>query len=182
MKKLARYFLEGLLFLVPMVVTIYVIYIVFVKIDGIFKFKTPGLGVLVTLLLITGMGLIASNFLTRGFLRIMEKVLLQLPVVKLIYGPTKILINAFLGEKKSLKPVLVTILPESDIKAIGFITLENLNNLGLSDHVAVYFPQSYNFAGNLVIVPKGQVTPLNIESGEVLAMIISGGITSQENI
>ena len=78
--------------------------------------------------------------------------------------------------------MLVTILPESDIKAIGFITLENLNNLGLSDHVAVYFPQSYNFAGNLVIVPKGQVTPLNIESGEVLAMIISGGITSQENI
>ncbi|MCK5427788.1 MAG: hypothetical protein KAJ34_08840, partial [Thermodesulfovibrionia bacterium] len=62
MKKLTRYFFEGLLFLVPVVATIYVVYIIFMKIDSLFKFTFPGLGFLVTILTIIVVGFVASNF------------------------------------------------------------------------------------------------------------------------
>ena len=64
-----------------------------------------------------------------------------------------------------------------NIQVVGFLTRESLEHLGLSDRVAVYLPQSYNFAGNLVVVPREQVTPLNVESGDIMAFILSGGIT-----
>jgi len=180
MRKITRYFLEGLLFVVPLMATIYVVYIIFVKIDSIFRFDIPGVGFIVTLLIITAVGFIASNFLTRGLIRLVDKIFTRLPLVKMIYTSIKDLINAFVGDKKSFnKPVLVTLVPGSNIQAIGFVTRESLANLGLSEHVAVYLPQSYNFAGNLVVVPKGQVSPVSAESGDIMAFIVSGGITSQ---
>ena len=98
----------------------------------------------------------------------------------MIYTSIKDLIGAFVGEKKGFnKPVLVTLLPGSNIQVIGFVTQENLDNLGLIDKVAVYLPQSYNFAGNLIVAPKEQVIPINAERGSVMAFIVSGGITAK---
>jgi len=178
MKKLTKYFLEGLLFLVPLVATIYVLYIVFVKIDRLFGFEIPGLGLAFTILLITVIGFIASNFLTRRIVLLVDKTFRRLPLVKIIYSSIKDLIGAFVSEKKGfIKPVLVTLLPGSNIQVVGFVTRENLDNLGLIDKVAVYLPQSYNFAGNLIVVPKEQVAPINAESKSVMAFIVSGGIS-----
>ena len=67
-------------------------------------------------------------------------------------------------------------------EVIGFLTCESLANLGIVDSVAVYLPQSYNFAGNLVIVRRDQVTPLRAESGQVMAFIVSGGVTGQDTV
>ncbi len=179
MKKLTKYFLEGLLFLIPLVATSYVIYIIFVKIDNIFRFKIPGVGFIVTILTITLVGFIASNFLTRKLVRLVDNVFKRLPLVKMIYSSIKDLISAFVGDKKGFnKPVLVSIIPGSNIQVIGFVTCETLAHLGLSEYVAVYLPQSYNFAGNLVVVPKDQVTPIHADSGNVMAFIVSGGITA----
>ncbi|RJQ41499.1 MAG: DUF502 domain-containing protein [Nitrospiraceae bacterium] len=179
MKKLLKYFFEGLLFLVPLVVTIYVLYFVFVKIDSIFSFKIPGVGFIITILTVTLVGFFASYFLTRSLVNIVDKLFSRMPVVKMIYTSIKDLIGAFVGEKKSFnKPVLVTVSPGSNIKVIGFVTRENLDNMGLAGAVAVYLPQSYNFAGNLIIVPKEQVAPFNFESGQAMAFIVSGGITA----
>ena len=180
MKRLTRYFFEGLLFLVPVVATIYVIYIVFVKIDSIFEFKLPGLGFLVTILTIIVVGFVASNFLTRRIVRLVDTIFTRLPLIKMIYTSMRDLINAFVGDKKGFsKPVLVTLSQMINIQFVGFVTRESLENLGLSDRVAVYLPQSYNFAGNLIVVPREQVTPLNAESGDVMAFILSGGITAK---
>ncbi len=180
MKRLTRYFFEGLLFLVPVVATIYVIYIVFVKIDSIFEFKLPGLGFLVTILTIIVVGFVASNFLTRRIVRLVDTIFTRLPLIKMIYTSIRDLINAFVGDKKGFnKPVLVTLSQMINIQFVGFVTRESLENLGLSDRVAVYLPQSYNFAGNLIVVPREQVTPLNAESGDVMAFILSGGITAK---
>jgi uncharacterized membrane protein len=180
MKKLTRYFFEGLLFLVPIVATIYVIYIIFIKIDGLFQFTMPGLGFLVTIVTIVLVGFVASNFLTRRIVRFVDGIFARLPLIKMVYTSIKDLINAFVGDKKSFnKPVLVTLLQESNIQVVGFVTHESLESLGLADHVAVYLPQSYNFAGNLIVVPKEQVTPLNTDSGDVMAFIVSGGITAK---
>jgi len=60
------------------------------------------------------------------------------------------------------------------------MTRESLDNLGLKDHVAVYLPQSYNFAGNVLIFPKEAVTPLEIESSEVMTFIVSGGVAGEQ--
>jgi uncharacterized membrane protein len=70
------------------------------------------------------------------------------PIIKLLYTSAKDLMGVFVGEKKFFdKPVLVSLLPDSETKVIGFITREDLNSLGLSGSVAVYMPQAYNFAG-----------------------------------
>ncbi|MBI5183976.1 MAG: DUF502 domain-containing protein [Nitrospinae bacterium] len=180
MKKLTKYFFEGLLVLVPLVATIYVIYIIFVKIDRLFRFEIPGMGFAATILIITAIGFIASNFLTKGLIRLIDRIFSRLPLVKMIYTSIKDLIGAFVGEKKGFnKPVFVALSPESNIRVIGFVTRESLNNIGLADSVAVYLPQSYNFAGNLIVVPKDQVTPISAEGGRVMAFIVSGGITAQ---
>ncbi|MBI5741250.1 MAG: DUF502 domain-containing protein [Nitrospirae bacterium] len=179
MKRLTRYFFEGLLILVPMVATIYVIYIVFVKIDSIYKFRIPGAGFVVTFLTIMLVGFISSNILTKRLMQLIESTVNRLPLVKMIYMAVKDLMNAFVGDKKSFnRPVLVAVSPDRNIQVIGFMTRERLENIGLPDKVAVYLPQSYNFAGNVVIVSKELVTPLSADSGEVMAFIVSGGVAS----
>ncbi len=179
MKRLTRYFFNGLIFLVPIVATIYVIYIVFVKIDNLFDFPVPGTGFLITIFIITFIGFIGSNFLTRRLIHLVDMIFSRLPLIKMIYTSVKDLISAFVGEKKGFnKPVAVTLLPGSNVRVIGFVTNESLNELGLTDTVAVYLPQSYNFAGNLIIVPKDQVTPLSVDSAAVMKFIVSGGIAT----
>jgi uncharacterized membrane protein len=180
MKRLTKYFFEGLLVLIPLVATIYVVYAVFNKIDHLFRFRIPGMGFVVTILTITFVGFISSNFLTRKLVGLVDKVFKKLPVVKMIYTSVKDLIGAFVGDTKSFdKPVLVTLSPGSNIQAIGFITRASLENIGFADKVAVYLPQSYNFAGNLIVVPGDQVTPLSVDSGDIMAFIVSGGVTAK---
>jgi len=179
MKRITRYFLEGLLVLLPLVATIYVIYAVFRKIDSIYEFTIPGMGFLLTIVTITIVGFISSNFIARKAVRLMDNLFAQLPFVKMIYTSIKDLIGAFVGDKKSFdKPVLVTLSPENNIQAVGFVTQQSLEYLGFADKVAVYLPQSYNFAGNLIIVPKEQVTPLTGDSGDIMAFIVSGGVAA----
>ncbi len=179
MKRLAKYFFEGLLFLVPLVATVWVINAVVVKIDSIFGFDIWGLGFIATILIITVVGFIASNFLTRKLVGLIDAVFTRLPLVKMVYTSIKDLIGAFVGDKKSFnKPVLVTLSPSSNIRVIGFVTRDSLDNLGLNEYVSVYLPQSYNFAGNLIVAPKEQITPVSADSGDIMAFIVSGGITA----
>ncbi len=118
MKRFTKYFFEGLLFLVPVVATVYVLLFVFRKIDGLFRFETPGIGFLVTIVLITIFGFIASNFLTRGAVRIIDRIMCRLPLVKMIYTSIKDLIGAFVGDKKGFsRPVLVKVSAESSVQA-----------------------------------------------------------------
>jgi len=179
MRQLTKYFLNGLAFLVPVVATIYVVYAVFVKIDKLYEFPVPGMGFLLTMVIITVIGFLASNFLTRWAVGIVDKMMRRLPLVKMIYSSVKDLIYAFVGERKGFgSPVAVSL--GGGVKALGFVTCESLDKLGMKDEVAVYLPQSYNFAGNLIIVPREQVTALDAESGDLMAFIVSGGITSSK--
>jgi uncharacterized membrane protein len=180
LKRIVRYFLEGLLYVIPLAVTVFVLYKMFVTVDGWLKLPVPGAGFALTIAGITVIGFLASNVLTRGLLSLVEKMFERLPFIKLIYSSIKDLIGAFVGEKKSFdKPVLVTLTADSQAKAIGFITRESLEAYGLEDHVAVYFPQSYNFAGNLLLFPKEQVQPLDVESSEAMAFLVSGGVSGR---
>jgi uncharacterized membrane protein len=180
MKRLSQYFLQGLLFLVPLVVTISVIYWVFVRIDGVLNLPVPGLGFIVTIVFVTLVGFGASNFLTRNIVHLVDKIFARLPLVKMIYTAIKDLVNAFVGDKKSFnRPVQVVIDRESNLRVIGFATRDSLDSIGIKDSVAVYLPQSYNFAGNLIIVDREQIIPVSADPGEIMKLIVSGGVSSK---
>ena len=178
MNDLARNFFEGLLILVPVVTTLYVAWLVLETIDGWLPIPFPGAGILVTVGLITLTGRYASTVFVQKIVDMMEAVLIKAPFVKLLYTSIKDLIAAFMGEKKRFdQPVLVSLSPGGYGEAVGFVTRTDLEFLGLLGHVAVYFPQSYNFAGHLLVFPKDQVRPLEVESSEVMAFIVSGGVS-----
>jgi len=180
MKRISQYFLQGLLFLIPLFVTLYVIYWIFIKIDRVLDLPVPGLGFVVTIVFITLIGFIASNFLTRNIVHLVDKVFARLPLVKMIYTSIRDLVNAFVGDKKSFnKPVQVAVDRENNIKILGFATRDSLETIGIKDSMAVYVPQSYNFAGNLIIVKKEQVIPLETDPGEVMKLIVSGGVSAR---
>jgi len=182
MNDLTKNFFEGLFLLVPVVVTIVVVLKVFEIIDGWLNIPIPGVGFLITIVLITLAGRLASNVFFRGALGSLEKLLTRTPFIKLVYTSLKDLIEAFMGEKKRFdQPVMVTLVPGGNVEAIGFVTRQSMEMFGLKDHVAVYFPQSYNFAGNLLVFPKDQVRPLDAESSEVMAFIVSGGVSGGAN-
>lgn len=182
MKKLINYFLKGLVIFVPMALTVFLLIWAFKSLDAVFPdaltASFPGMGILLTVLLIFVIGFVASNFLGKRLFALIEKIFTGLPLVKLLYSAVKDMIEAFAGEKKSFdKPVIASIVPGETAKVVGFVTQENLENLGLSDYVAVYLPQSYNFAGNVLLFPKESVKPLNIESSQAMAFIVSGGVS-----
>lgn len=194
MQKLFTNFLKGILILGPLFVTVYVIWIVFVKIDGLLRIPIPGVGFALTILFIVVVGFLASNILFEKVFNYLEKVVTRLPVVKLLYFSIKDFINAFVGEKKSFtRPVMITIGPGvlgvqaagaggssqgADMKLLGFVTSEAIELPGTEDRVAVYLPQSYNFGGLLVLVPRDSVTPLaTADSAKIMAFIVSGGVS-----
>ncbi len=186
MKRILKYFLRGLLIFVPAGLTIFILFHVFTSLDKLFRerlpfIQVPGLGLLVGLLVTIGgiflIGLFASNFVGKKLFGLVDKIFANVPLVKMLYSAIRDLVEAFAGEKKKFdKPVLVTLGPGCDAKVVGFMTRESLDNLGLKDHVAVYFPQSYNFAGNVLLFPKEAVKPLDIESSEAMTFIVSGGV------
>lgn len=182
MARLLKYFFRGLVVLAPLVLTVWLTVEIFRRVDswlgGLFGFTIPGAGVLLTVALITLFGFLASNLLARSVLGALEAVLARLPFVRLLYGSTRDLLNAFVGERRRFDaPVLVTLSPDSNLKTLGFVTQESLERYGLRDYVAVYLPQSYNFAGNLVVVPASQVERIRAGGADVMAFIVSGGVT-----
>jgi uncharacterized membrane protein len=180
MKHLMNYFLKGLLVFVPSALTVFTIVWVFTKIDGLLKIPVPGVGLVITILFIALIGFLASNFIGKKFFTLIDGLFNRLPVVKMLYSAIKDLIEAFAGEKKSFdRPAVVELTPGGP-KAVGFITRDSLEFLSLSDHVAVYFPQSYNFAGSVLIFPSSQVTPVNIDSSEAMAFVVSGGVSGKQ--
>jgi len=178
MRRLLNYFLRGLVLVAPLAITLYVCWIVFVRIDGWLGLPVPGLGFVLLIVLITLIGFLGSNLITRGMVAIVEQAVSRLPFVRLLYTSTKDLLNAFVGEKRRFdKPVLVRVSTQSQARMVGFVTQESLDRLGLPGYSSVYFPQSYNFAGNLVAFPSSQLEPLDAASADVMAFIVSGGVT-----
>lgn len=179
MRRLLAYFLRGLVLLAPIAVTAYVCVSLFRSIDGWLGLPVPGAGFALTVVLITVVGFLASNFVTRSVVALVDRVLTRLPFVRLLYGSTRDLMNAFVGEQRRFdRPVLVELVPGSDARVLGFLTQESLDRLGLVGEVGVYVPQAYNVAGQLWVLPASRVRPVAAESAQVMAFIVSGGVTT----
>jgi len=178
MKTLLGYFWRGCLVLVPVAVTIYAAYVVIATFDKLIPIGIPGLGLLLTVGLITLVGFMTSNVMGRAVVEAAEGWLSSLPLLKLVYGSIRDLIEAFVGDKKRFdKPVMLTLVPGSPIRVLGFVVRDTLEQLGAQDHVAVYVPQSYTFAGSLLVAPRDQIEPLTVASSDLMAFIVSGGVS-----
>ncbi|MES1184266.1 MAG: DUF502 domain-containing protein [Myxococcales bacterium] len=175
--RLVRYFVRGCLVTVPLAITGWVIYVTLRFVDNLLPIGIPGLGILVTLSLVTLIGLFTSNVIGKRVFQLTDRALSGMPLVKLIYTSIKDLIRAFVGDHKSFdRPAAVALTP-GGARILGFVTREGLHMLGMPEFVAVYFPQSYNFAGQLAVVPREQVELLDAASAEVMTFIVSGGIS-----
>jgi len=178
LRKVARYFFSGMLFIVPLLATGYFVFWSFAQLDGLLQLPYPGLGFLIIFGVITLFGYFISTFALNTFTDWLDHIINRIPFVKLIYSSIKDLIGAFVGDKRKFdKPVLVTINKENTLHQIGFVTQEDLTELGLTDMVAVYFPHSYAFSGNHFLVPKASIKPLNISGPVAMKFIVSGGIS-----
>lgn len=182
-KTLIKYFLQGLFYIVPTAVTIYVIYYLVVMLDSLIPLEIPGLGILVILLSVTVIGFLGSHFFFTYF-KPFERAIEKTPLIKIIYTSMKDMMNAFVGKKQQFnKPVLIKLGGDMEAERLGFITKVDLSELGIGkDRVAVYLPFSYAISGQVYIVPAKNVTPINASSSDVMKLIISGGVTSVEQL
>lgn len=179
MKKIINYFLQGLLYIVPITVTIYVVVWTFKKIDGILPFNFPGLGVIVVVSIISIIGYLGSTIITSPITSFFQRILHKAPLLKTIYSSVKDLMSTFVGNKKGFsEPVLVKVYDNSTIERIGFVTNDDVASLNIEKgKVLVYMPHSYAISGQLFVVEKKNITSINKPSAEVMKLIISGGVT-----
>jgi uncharacterized membrane protein len=177
-RRLLTYFLRGLVFLTPVGITAYICVVVFNTIDGWLGLPVPGAGFAVSLALITLFGFLATSFLTRSLIGALDDLLERLPFVRLLYSSTRDLVNAFVGEKRRFdKPVVVDLFPGGNARALGFVTQGALHELDMPGFVSVYMPHSYNFSGQMYLFPTTAVTRLDTNSSDMMAFIVSGGVT-----
>jgi len=179
MKRIVKWFAEGLLILAPIFITIWVAYRIFEVIDHLIPVNKPGVGFIITLTFITLIGILGSTLLG-GLFRYIESVFSRLPLLKILYTAIRDLLSAFAGEKKKFnKPVMMRLTKGSGVKLVGFVTQDDINYLGIKDEISVYCPHSYNFSGQLFIVPKEMVEPLNADSSIVMSFVVSGGVAGR---
>ncbi len=182
MKKIARIFLKGLLVLAPVVVTIFIAYKSYQIIDGIFSgplieagLYFPGLGLLVAVALIFSAGLLASYWLGGRVIGYFESLLLRLPLLGTIYGVIKDTASSFGSHKKGFGQ-LVRVRVPGGIEFLGFLTNDSDPVFLGKDQVAVYYMQSMQWAGNLVLVPRAWIEPVDVSTEEALKFIASAGM------
>ncbi len=196
-KKLLRYFLQGVLILAPIIITIWAVTGLFNIIDSLlpnllYQFfpsligtdsdgtphRIPGLGFIVVVLLILLVGYISSSFIVKSLFDLLGRGLEKVPGIKIIYTTVKDFFEAFAGDKKKFnQPVLVNV-SEGDAWQIGFITQQHASEFGMEDHVAVYVPFSYSIAGQLFFLPPHKIKLLeNVNSTDAMKFVISGGVT-----
>lgn len=187
MNKIVRYFIQGLIITVPVIITLYVVFALISMIGSVFsRFGTivspvidPFIVILSAVVLIFIAGVLGSSIMLRPFFIMFDNLLEQTPLIKTLYSSTKDFLSAFVGSKKRFnQPVLITINKENNIQQLGFVTQEDLGELKIGKGtIAVYVPLSYSLSGNLLIVPLDHITRVDASSSEVMKFIVSGGVT-----
>jgi uncharacterized membrane protein len=189
-KALLNYFVKGLLIVVPLGVAIFLIYWAVSRLDSSLNLSTalwtdshgkpmyiPGLGILNVLLIILIAGVLVTNVITEPIKAWFNRWLDRLPLFKFLFSSVKDLTEAFVGEEKKFnEPVLVDV-NEFGLKKIGFLVKKDMSKIGLPNDVAVYFPYSYSFAGQVVIISADKVHPLNVSAADAMKFMISGGVS-----
>ena len=178
MRTLTRSFAQGLLVLAPVGITLWIVLVTVKTLDDWLNTSIPGFGIVIAAAGITLIGYLTGNVVGTKLLEWLEAGLQRVPLIRILYNALRDLFGAFVGSQRKFdKPVAVDI-NRHGLKVLGFLTSEQFDDPQLADHVSVYLPESYNFAGNLIIVPREHVHPLDAEGAEFMAFIVSGGVTA----
>ncbi len=176
MNWLIKNFLRGLVIVVPIAVTVYLLYQTFISLDRLLKLPTPGLGIAILLAAIILIGALAGNFVGRRVFALTETMFTKAPIVRIVYAAIKDLLEAFVGNKRRFdRPVAVQV--TDHVRVFGFITQDDLGTLATAAEVAVYVPFSYTWDGCLLVVGRDRVQPLDADSAKVMALVVSGGVS-----
>lgn len=192
--KLFQYFLQGLLVIAPLAITMYAVYWIVSSIDSqipLFTEKGPdgkiyvqnyGLGFLIVIAAICLIGYLSSFFIKNRIFNLFDTLLVRTPGIRLIYSTVKDFFEAFAGEKKKFnKPALANI-DDNDVWRVGFITQDDAVNFGFDEYVAVYIPMAYSIAGNVYLLPKNRVRPItDVNATDAMKFAISGGVTNVDD-
>jgi uncharacterized membrane protein len=195
MKKIAKallnYFIKGLLIVVPLGAAFFLIFWAISSIDNALNLSDilwpgskngkplyiPGLGIVNVVVVILIAGILVTNVVTDPIKRWFNRWINRLPLFKFLYSSIKDLTEAFVGEEKKFnEPVLVEV-NEFGLKKIGFLVQKDLSSLNLPGEVAVYFPYSYSFAGQVVIISTDKVKPIDKSAADMMKFVISGGVS-----
>ena len=195
-KKILQYFLQGLIILAPITITLWAVLSLFSYIDnilpnlfhsmfpGTFNLdengnlrKIPGLGFIVVVVIVVMVGFVSSSYVVGKIVDFLGHLLERTPGIKFIYSSIKDFVEAFAGNKKKFdKPVLVNVDGE-DVWRMGFMTQAECSRLGLREHCAVYVPHSYAISGIVYIVPRHKIRLMdNVSSTDAMKFAVSGGV------
>ncbi|MFW6369411.1 MAG: DUF502 domain-containing protein [Myxococcota bacterium] len=188
---LRRTLMAGVLLLIPTVVTIWVLYVVFSTVDALLGnllasalgVRIPGLGLLLTLLLIYGVGLFASNVAGKKFIDWFEGLMQRVPMVRAIYRVSKELSLAFgKKEKRPFRKVVALEFPRKGMWVLGFITGDvGERSPAPEGSVYVFIPTTPNpTSGWLVLIPEEDLIPTSYTVDEGTRIIISAGIVGPD--
>ena len=175
-----RTFVSGLLLILPLVITIWLIGFIFRLLDGlgvstlieaVAGRKIPGLGTAITIAVIYLIGLAAGSIVGARILRAVETVFLRLPFVRSIYGPARQLFSVLGRDQGSSQEVVLVEYPRKGLYMMGFVTDREIRS------VSVFLPTTPNpTSGFLVLCDPGEVTPLAVTFPEAMNFIVSGGV------
>ncbi len=187
-KQSIRYFMQGLLYLVPVAVTAYTLYSIFTWVDGLLEtyieeiigFALPGLGLVVIILFVSLIGFLGSTFIFSPVINYFDRLISKAPLIKIIYTAIKDLMSAFVGQKKRFtEPVSVIVNLEPEVIRLGFVTSSDLKSLNMEgDKIAVYLPYSLSVMGDLFIIDTKYVKAVDAAPSEVMKFIVAGGVTT----
>lgn len=186
MKIILSYFFRGMLIVLPVGATFYLVGITIGWMNDSlnylffswFSYDIPGLGIVTGFVAVILIGYIFSRAFTKPIVHWFEKLLSRTPLISIIYASFKDLTEAFVGERKKFTAPVLVDFGVSGVKRLGFVTQDSLHSLGLENNIAVYCPHSYNFSGNLYIVEPKHVKPIKTDSTDFMRFIVSGGVTN----
>jgi uncharacterized membrane protein len=173
------YLLKGLLIVLPFFITVRLVTYVIETLDTYFNVGVPAVGFLIALSGLAFLGYVGSNIIAQPIINLMDEILSRIPFIKIIYTSVKEFTEAFVGEKRKFKEAVLVELADGIFKP-GFITQKDLTSIGLPGKVAVYFPHSYAFSGNLFLVDSVKIKPYAGNPAEIMKFIVSGGVTDIE--
>jgi len=201
LQRIRTYFLTGLVVASPVGITIYLA-LAFIDVidrnikplipaaynpDTYLPFPVPGIGLLFLFLILTTLGFFAANFLGRTLIRIGEKILNRMPIVRSVYNTLKQIFETVISENKgSFQEVVLVEYPRKGLWAIAFISGENTGEIQEKmgdDVVNVFLPTTPNpTSGFLLFVPKKDVIHLDMTPDEGAKYVISAGLVDPRNM
>lgn len=189
---LIKSFLKGVIIVVPIGATLYVVFMVFSMLDNIIPYdlilpeswNRHGIGFITLILFITAVGYFFDKFVFGKVLfQSLDQVLERTPGLKHIYTPTKDVMASFMGDTKKFdKPVWVRVNETPEVWRIGFLTQKEMGEVDKEHYVAVYLPHSYAISGWVIVTKKDNIKPvIGMTPASAMKFAVSGGVAGFHN-